>query len=362
MRIESISIQNFRSIVFSNINFDSKITIICGENNAGKTTLLEAIYLASNLKSFKSLSNTELINVSSNLFKISLNFTNKSLKSNIFIEKTLKSSKILLNNKKISKTNVSMYFPCYSLVFGFNNILLNESSYRRDFIDSGMFHVEPESRKAFNTFEKCLKQRNYLLKTKNYESIGLWENQLIEANDLLSAYRQRYFDTLNDQFSSIINTIKVEIPEIYNDISSLKLDYIKGWDGNDFRSIIDHNQIKDRNIGYTSAGTHRSDFVVTSEDKPVRESGSMSTLVLACLIINLSKINVFHVKHGYKPVLLIDDLFFGIDNKNLSTVVKLLVHSKGNIVLTAPNIYKEILEKICEENQELKLIAVGENG
>ena len=80
----------------------------------------------------------------------------------------------------------------------------------------------------------------------------------------------------------------------------------------------------------------------------------MSTLVLSCLIINLAKINVFHVKHGFKPVLLIDDLFFGIDNKNLSTVVKLLVHSEGNIVLTAPNIYKKILEKICEENQELK--------
>ena len=88
----------------------------------------------------------------------------------------------------------------------------------------------------------------------------------------------------------------------------------------------------------------------------------MSTLVLACLIINLAKINVFHVKHGFKPVLLIDDLFFGIDNKNLSTVVKLLVHSKGNIVLTAPNIYKNILEKICEENQDIEAHNVGENG
>ena len=87
----------------------------------------------------------------------------------------------------------------------------------------------------------------------------------------------------------------------------------------------------------------------------------MSTLVLACLIINLARINVFHVKHGFKPTLLIDDLFFGIDNKNLSTVVKLLVHSRGNIVLTAPNIYKKILEKICEENKELKLITAGEN-
>ena len=351
MRINSISIQNFRSIALSNLSFDSDITIICGENNAGKTTLLEAIYLTSNLKSFKSVSNSELINSSY-----------KSLKSNIFIEKSLKSSKILHNNKKISKSNISMMFPCYSLVFGFNNLLLNDSSYRRDFIDSGMFHVEPGSRNSLVTFEKCLKQRNYLLKSKNYDSIHLWDNQLIESNITLSNYRQKYFDRLNNEFCSIIKSIKVEIPEIYDDISSLKLNYIKGWLGNDFQSVFNQNQSKDRNLGYTSNGTHRSDFIVTSLDKPVRESGSMSTLVLACLIINLAKINVFHVKHGFKPVLLIDDLFFGIDNKNLSTVVKLLVHSRGTIVLTAPNIYKKILEKICDQNQELKLIAIGENG
>ena len=362
MRIESISIQNFRSIGFSKFTFDRNITIICGENNAGKTTILEAIYVSSNLKSFKNISNTDLINSSSKLFKISLNFFNKSLKSNIFVEKMLKSSKILHNNKKITKSSLSMIFPCYSLVFGFNNILLNDSSYRRDFIDSGMFHVEPESRKAYISFEKCLKQRNFLLKTKNFDSSELWDKQLIEANDKLSKYRQEYFSSLNNQFSSIIDKIKIDIPEIYDEISSLNLEYIKGWEGNDFKSLLVQNQSKDRNIGYTSVGTHRSDFAITSLNKPVRESGSMSTLVLACLIINLSKINVFHVKHGFKPVLLIDDLFFGIDNKNLATVVKLLVHSKGNIVLTAPNIYKEILEKICRENQELKLIAIGEKG
>ena len=65
------------------------------------------------------------------------------------------------------------------------------------------------------------------------------------------------------------------------------------------------------------------------------------------------------MKHGYKPTLLIDDLFFGIDNKNLGTVVKLLVHSKGNIVLTAPNIYKDLLEKICEQNSDIDVKVVG---
>ncbi len=343
------------------LSFDSAITIICGENNAGKTSLLEAIYLTSNLKSFKGVPNAELIRSSSNIFKISLNFMQNSLKSNIFVEKTLKSSKILYNDEKTTKSDISLLFPCYSLVFGFNNILLNDSSYRRDFIDTGMFHVEPESRKSFNVFEKVLKQRNFLLKSKKYDSIDLWDRQLIDANNKLSEYRESYFKCLKNHFSTIIESIKNKIPEIYNDISSLELEYINGWGSDCFDMVLTQNQSKDRSLGYTSRGTHRSDFIVTSLGKPVRESGSMSTLVLSCLIINLAKINVFHVKHGFKPVLLIDDLFFGIDDKNLRTVVKLLVHSRGNIVLTAPNIYKKILEKVCEENQELKLIAVGEN-
>jgi len=66
------------------------------------------------------------------------------------------------------------------------------------------------------------------------------------------------------------------------------------------------------------------------------------------------------VKHGFKPLLLIDDLFFGIDNKNLDTVIKLLVYSNSNIVMTAPNIYKEILEKISEVNEKISIHTVGE--
>ncbi len=360
MRIESLSIQNFRSISLFNISFSKDITVICGENNVGKTSLLEAIYLSSNLKSFKSVPNSELINKSSDYFKISVNFTNNSINNNIFVEKSIKSAKVLHNNKKVTKQNISLAFPCYSLVFGFNNILLNDAAYRRDFLDSGMFHVEHESRKYYLDYEKTLKQRNFLLKSNKYEQ-SMWDSQLIEYNNLLSSFRLSYFESLNREFSKIINDLKTAIPEIYNDISSLKLKYSIGWDGKNYSDYLQQNLNKDKSIGYTSGGTHRSDFTVTSSNKSVKESGSMSTLVLACLIINLARINVFHVKHGFKPILLIDDLFFGIDNKNLTTVVKLLVHSKGNIVLTAPNIYREILENISSENKGFEVIVIGDN-
>ena len=359
MQIESLSIQDFRSIGLTKLLFNKPINILCGENNAGKTTVLEAIYTSSNLRSFKSVPNNELIKSGSKMFKISLNYSKMTLKSNIFIEKSLKSSKCLYNNKKISKHNLSLMFPCYSLVFGFNNILLNDASYRRDFLDNGMFHVEPEAVKITLNYEKCLKQRNFLLKSKKYSLLQTWDEQLIDQNQLLTNMRAKYFDSLNTEFTQLINELKCSLPSVYSEVSTLNLEYIKGWSGIEYSNVLKECFEKDKALGYTTCGTHRSDIAVCTLGKPVKESGSMSTLVLACLIMNLAKMNVFHVKHGYKPTLLVDDLFFGIDDKNLSTVVKLLVHSKGNIVLTAPNIYMDILEHICKENDDIQLMNIG---
>ena len=358
MHITSISIQNFRSITLSNIDFQTPITVLSGENNAGKTTILEALYFCSSLKSFKSVPNSELIANSHNSFKISLNFLQKSLNNNIFIEKSLKSSKCLYNHKKTSNRNLTLQYPCYSLVFGFNNILLNDSSYRRDFIDSGLFHVEPNSQKLALSFAKALKQRNYLLKTKKRSDLGFWTKELIEANSLFHESRHTYFQLLNIEFNNILESLRVEMPTLYEDISSIRMVFKKGW-SNDYENVLVQNLDKDMSLGHTSAGTHRSDIELTSKSKLVKESGSMSTLVLACLIIYLAKIKVFHVKHGFKPLLLIDDLFFGIDNKNLDTVIKLLVYSNSNIVMTAPNIYRKILEEVCDVNKKISIIDVG---
>lgn len=330
--------------------------MFCGNNNAGKTSILEALFFCSNLKSFKSVPNNELINNLSDSFKISVNFIKKNVNYNIFVEKSLKSSKVTLNSKKISKANLLLSYPCYCLVFGFNNILLNESSYRRDFIDSGMFHVEQGSYAAVKKFEKTLKQRNFLLKSQNTGDLAFWDKELIDSNLVLSQYRNEYFSSLNTQFLTILDKLSASGEKIYKDILSLSMDYDVGWPDGDYTLSLSKNLKKDLAVGHTSCGTHRSDFIIKSNNKPVKESASMSTLVLASLVLHLAKINLFHVKHGYKPLLLIDDLFFGIDNKNLNTVIKLLVSSDSNIMLTAPNMYKGVLLELCDKYKDIEVI------
>ena len=358
--VTSLTIQDFRCITLKAIDLKTPVTIIVGNNNAGKTSILEAIYFCSNLRSFKSTLNPNLINTNASFFKISLNYSQNQINNNIFIEKSLKSSKCTYNNKKISKTNLTKMFPCYCLVFGFNNILLNDSSYRRDFLDSGMFHVKHKSQLATNNLNKIIKQRNYLLKTKKISELSFWDSQLADATKHVHQLRYDYFDNLKSELRKIIDSLSKVDEEIYQEIATLDIDYIRGWDSSNYIKELRDNLDKDISVGYTTSGTHRCDFKVLSNNRPVKESGSMSTLVLSCLVVYLAKINVFHVKHGFKPTLLIDDLFFGIDDKNLNTVIKLLVNSHGNIVVTAPSIYEDMLCKVVQENKQITVLNMGD--
>ena len=95
------------------------------------------------------------------------------------------------------------------------------------------------------------------LQTNNH-----WNEQLIATNTILGECRENYFNLLNKEFRQIIDDLKREIPEIYDDISSLTLDYYKGWHEQDFEETLKINANKDARTGFTNSGTHRSDFYV----------------------------------------------------------------------------------------------------
>ena len=80
----------------------------------------------------------------------------------------------------------------------------------------------------------------------------------------------------------------------------------------------------------------------------------MSTQIISSLLVIISQAKVFHVKHKYNPIILIDDLFFGIDDKNLQLVINLLMSSKAQCFLTAPDLYRAKLEDIAD-NKNVKI-------
>ena len=62
MYIKTLKLKNYRNYEEIELNFDPNINIIYGNNAAGKTNLLESIYMCSTSKSHKNIKENDIIN------------------------------------------------------------------------------------------------------------------------------------------------------------------------------------------------------------------------------------------------------------------------------------------------------------
>tara|TARA_B100001057_G_scaffold115290_1_gene113831 strand:- start:45970 stop:47073 length:1104 start_codon:yes stop_codon:yes gene_type:complete len=337
LHIGQIGLLSFRSIKILNFEPDANLNFITGANNAGKTSLLESVYVCSTSKSFKNIDLDNLIDYSSQSSKISVKCSDNTINDIIIYEKTLKSpKKVLINQKKSSIKDTMLKLPVIALNFGNQNIFTQKSEVRRSLLDWGVFHVKQDYHNLLKQFNRILVSRNKVLKTRDLDQISLWTDRFIESAQIIHSHRQEYFDQFNAAFINILNNTPDLASILYNDILKTKIAYKKGWTGS-LEDSLTRSLNKDIACGFTSSGPHRADFAASTDKGKVCDLASMSTQVVLNFCITLAQSDAFHVKHNHKPVLLIDDLFFGIDDKNLGVVIKLLNESELQCFLTAPD-------------------------
>ncbi len=314
-----------------------KINIIYGANNAGKTSLIEAIYLSSCSKSFKNIDLDYLVNYDTKSFKISTKCSYNTLNDIIILEKTLNSpKKLLINEKKASVKDSMIKLPVIVLNFGNQNIFTQKPEARRSLLDWGVFHVKHDYHNLLKQFNKILVSRNKTLKTRDMSQIDIWTEKFIETAILVNECRESYFNSLNKYYVELMTNTDDLRPILYEDIIQTKLTYSKGWEGS-LTEAMRLSKDKDLACGYTTCGPHRADFVATTSNGNISDLASMSSQVVLNFCIVLAQSRAFHVEHQHNPILMIDDLFFGIDDKNLGVVIKLLSESKLQCFLTAPD-------------------------
>lgn len=358
MRIDNYSASNLRSLDFISFAPGSKINLIVGQNNAGKTSILEGINICSTLKSFKPVTTDSLINNQKKELKIALNVFKSNEKHSIYLKKPLKSPIFVkFNEKRVPASKLSLAFPVIALSFGTENIINLGSEARRGLLDWGLFHVEPTYLSLFKNFTKCLKQRNILLRDKSSDNLDYWTEKLCCFGEEINIKRKEYFLRLLDQYARLINQFSLDKEiYIYNDIKNTQISYCQGWVNTlSMNGAIMASIEKDRALKYTTAGPHKADIVIENNNNLLKQTGSMSSQVIISLLMLLAQCQVFHVEHGYRPILLIDDLFFGIDDKNLRLVIHLLRELSAQCFLTAPDLYHEKLKSLDLEDKNTNI-------
>ncbi len=316
MYINKIKLQNFRNYNEQEINFNENINIFYGNNAQGKTNILEAIFLSSFGKSFRTNKEKEMIKLDENFAKIDIYFQKKNIDGKIKI--SIADKKIIFVNdikiKKLSELigniNIVIFTPDDM------NILKEGPSKRRRFLDMMISQVKPNYIHILNNYLKTLEQRNNYLKQNNINEtmIEVWDEKLVEYGYLIYKYRNEFIEKISEKITNIHK-------EIANEDISIK--YISDCSNKEeFKNKLKKNITIDKIKKYTSVGCHRDDFKVFINNKEVNIYGSQGQSRTAILSLKLSELEVINDEIGEYPILLLDDFMSELDETRIKNFLK----------------------------------------
>ena len=325
MQVLNLKLQNFRNYDSIDLEFSKNTNLIYGKNGMGKTNLVEAIYVLSLTRSFKTNNDKVLIKNGTEYLKISAKVQDNYKKEyQIVISKDGK--RIKENNtiiKKISdyisKINVIIFSP-YDL-----NIIKDSPSERRKMLNVSISKLDNNYLKILNSYNKTIKQRNAYLKTiylnniKNDDYLNILTEKLINLGQSLYQYRKKYIEDINslitDKFNYIngINNVKIKYISDYNNLGEDKINkkYLELRD-------------KEKILGKTLFGVHHDDFCFVVDNKDFRDYASEGQQKNVIIAYKLSEIELLYKKHNDYPILILDDLFSELDKEKINNILKLL--------------------------------------
>lgn len=305
--IKNVQLRNFRCHEEFNLDCDRATTLIIGENGSGKTSVLEAIYLALRGKSFKGV-DKEILKRDADFYRAEIDLKD-ARKVIIRFDGNKKSFEI--DGKKSLRLPKKDRYPV--VLFEPDDIYLigSSPSRRRDYFDELFKQIDENYGGVLGKYNKALRQRNDLLKNEVVSKDDLFSWNIMCANYGVELIRWR-IDNLEKINDKITDTYR----NIANNTDSCSIKYLGvDVDENEYLKKLEENFERDRILGYTSFGVHRDDYEFVFNNKKADGSASRGENRSIILSLKFIEAQILENEVGKKPVVLLDDIFSELDEK-----------------------------------------------
>lgn len=325
MNISRIRLLNIRNYEEADISFPATVIVLYGNNGQGKTNLLEALYTGCIGKSYRGVTDVDLLRKSATNGSVIIDFIRNETEQNIKIVFSLHEKKrVSVNDTKVRTRE--LFGILQEVMFSPEDLQLikGNPALRRRFLDMEISQTNPSYYKMLLQYNKAVSQRNILLKRMKYEkdiSLHEWDLQLAR----LSAY------IVNKRKESL-EKISVVVKEIYRNLTSekeiVKLTYIQPYKGSTvedtedvYYELLRKNREKDIYRQSTSIGPHRDDFVVENDLGELKKFGSQGQQRTAVLALKMAELEFIKKENGEYPILLLDDVMSELDEERRNALL-----------------------------------------
>ena len=343
MRFERLHLQGLRCVSDLALNLAPGFNALIGVNGAGKTSVLEAAFLLSHGRSFRSGARDALVQrgkAGLSIFSTVRHDDGTILRLGLGREGARWDARLDGQDVSLGQLIRECAVVCFEP--GSHALIAGGAEERRRFLDWGVFHVEHEFLAAWRRYQRALKQRNSLLRGADILDdalLGAWEAELGRTGTLIHQWRGAYLDAL-------LPLLREQAALLLPELGNLDLRYRCGWPEEEpLTEVLASQRLRDQGRGHTTSGVHRADWSVSFERAPQREHLSRGQEKLAALVCVLAQARLDAQRRGEWPIVCLDDLASELDQAHQAAVVNSLQHTTAQILITGTELPK-VLEHL----------------
>jgi DNA replication and repair protein RecF len=333
MRFAQISLGGLRSFAEAEFFPAAGLNWFAGANGAGKTSVLEALYLFGHGRSFRSSTLDPVVRVGdqSLWLSASLDIAERGeLRAGLLRQRRgewvvrIDGARLARLSELVSLAPILCFEP------GSQQLVTGVSERRRRLLDWGVFHVEQIPLEAWRVYQRVLSQRNQALRMRNLDVVDAWEPQLLAASAEITQARRRFsalwFAAVHEVLAWLSPCLK-----------GVELCLRPGWGQTHegFADALSASRTRDVDQGFTSVGPHRADISLRFEGTDARDRCSRGQTKLIALALILALARCYQGRRGFAPVLLFDDVFSELDAEHADAVMRWLKVHEGQVFVTA---------------------------
>lgn len=331
MSLSLLAIKNLRNLTDVKLQPAPKFNLLYGDNGSGKTSFLEAIHYLALGRSFRARLNSRLMQHAAERFSVFAQIQQDHHLLSVGIERQSNGEgQVRINQENVkSIIEITKALPIRLLYSESRLLLTGSSKLRRQFMDWGVFHVEPTFLKHWQHAQRALKQRNAALRSRSSRAmVKLWESELEQQAQCLNLLRHQHIEQFKAVFSSLLPQLLPGLP--------ISLHYKAGWNEElGLSAVWDQAWSRDTELGYTQHGPHRADLIIrlngTVPAQDVLSQGQQKLLVYA---LYLTQGILLKEQAGKCCVYLLDDLPAELDFENRQRIARVLNAIDAQVFVT----------------------------
>lgn len=322
LRLDSISLFQFKNYFQQEFNFTERIIGICGRNGVGKTNLLDAIHYLCFTKSYFSRQDQLHIHHAHEGFRLEGHFKRygKEEKAVCILRETGK-KEFSVNDALYTKFSKHIgHYPGVIIAPDDIQLIIGGSEERRRFIDTLLAQLDHDYLQSLINHTKILQQRNSFLKSFN-EGFGRDLSVLDILDEQLSKEGNHIFEKRREfslKFLPMVKQLYNEISQKYENITLL---YESEAHHISIGELLKHNRQKDLMLQRTSGGVHRDDLLFQLAEQPFKSIASQGQRKSLLFALKLAEMEILKEEKGLSPLLLLDDVFEKLDEERISNLL-----------------------------------------